>query len=470
MTSNVVTVLPPTSGIKDAPTRGFLDALANLLDARSGYTNKDAPERFITAAEFQGLTNRALVQAFTSSGGGIGPGGGGAGGKIPSARDINDAIDNISDFIKKTLIYQLLGEEFGLIDIASLREGVATAQAGISQVQKTVTDKDQALASAINTIWAAIGGSSAVIQDGSLASATPSTATATRWNQVQAAVTDPNTGQVSSTSILQESRSYASNADGKFNSIYSVRAQVSTGGRTVVGGFGLSATSGAGSSEGPRIDFGVRADTFFIAATSETPDAPTQIAQGSTIPFMVLTSPQVVNGVTYAPGVYIKKATIGAASIGTAEIAELAVTTAKIREASIDTLRVQGNAITGLAFGEGGGGTLPASGTAWLASASLIMPAGSSGCLATIFINMAGNGGSATISIAVLRNGVPIRAVGVSVTGGFFNTFTVPVFDPSPAAGLNTYTLQIENPSSGPGSNASVFFNTPAIVISGAKR
>lgn len=332
MTSNAVSVLPPTSGVSDPATRGFLDALTNLLDARSGYTNKDAPERFITAAEFQGLTNRALVQAFSSGGSGIAPGSGGVGDGVPSVADINTSIDNLADFIRKSLIYQILGEQTDLIDISSLRQRIDAAQAGINRVNTIVTGNDMALASAVNTIWAAIGGTEAVIEDGSLAAATPNTAEATKWDQVVASVTDPNTGLVNAASIVQELDAYASNADGKFNSTYSVRAQVSVGGQTVVGGFGLSATSGAGSGAGPTIDFGVRADKFFISATSETPDAATQISQGSSIPFMVLTSSQLVNGVWYGPGVYIKKAVIGDATIGSAQIADLAVTNAKIGE------------------------------------------------------------------------------------------------------------------------------------------
>ena len=330
VTPNRVSVLPPTDGIKDSETRSFLDALSNLLDARSGYTNKASPDRFITAAEFQGLANRAIVQAFGGGGPGGFLGGGGAGDDIPSAADVNNAIDNLADFITKTLIYQKLGEQFDLIDIDDLRNGIAQAQAGIRRVEETRTGADLALASAINTIWAAIGGSSAVIEDGALASANPNSAEATRWSQVQSAVRDPNTGETSSTAILQETRTYASNADGKFNSIYSVRAQVSVGGQTVVGGFGLSATAGAASGSGPTIDFGVRADKFFIAATSETPSAATQISQGSQIPFMVLTSNQVVNGVMYPPGVYIKRAVIGEATIGSAQIADAAITNAKI--------------------------------------------------------------------------------------------------------------------------------------------
>lgn len=526
---NAIGVVPPTIGIKDPATRAVLDSLVNILDARSGHIDRSSPERFITASEFGGLVDRALVSAF----GGIGASGAGTGGGTPTAADVGSAIDNLADSIRKSLIYQLLGEQFDLVDISQMRQRigalvsradtiagrvstlvidmetgfteereawtsadasitsaldaavsrigaseaaiiseqttratadsaltsslsaaisrigaseaailaeqttratadtaittsvtaavsrVAAAEAAIVTEQTTRATADSALgtslsaitarvgtaeaaivseqtaratadtalttslnavtatlgttqanvaneinvrasqdmvlASAINTLWSSIGGSTAVIQDGSLASATPSSSVATRWNQVVASVTDPNTGNVNSTSIKEDLNSYASNADGKFNSIYSVRAQVAVGGQTVVGGFGLAATAGAASGGGPTIDFGVRADKFLIAATSETPNAAAQIAQGSAIPFMVLTTSQVVNGAIYGPGVYIKKAVIGDATIGTAQIANAAITTAKIGDASITNAKI-GNEISSSNYYPGSSG------------------------------------------------------------------------------------------------------------------
>lgn len=512
--TNAVSVLPPTSGIQDSATRSFLDALTNMLDARSGYTNKDAPERFITAAEFQGLTNRALYQAFAQ--GGMAPGSGGDK-DIPSAEEINDSIDNLSDFIRKTLVYQILGEEIGLIDISELRHRVSElgsgifreekvretadealagsissvqvqlgqVQAGVSQEILTRATKDLALASAINTVWAAIGGSQAVIQDGALAAATPNSSQATKWNQVVASVTDPNTGLVNSTSIKQELNSYASNADGKFNSIYSVRAQVSVGGQTVVGGFGLSATAGAGSAQGPTINFGVRADTFFIAATSATPDAATQIGQGSSIPFMVLTSNQVVNGVTYGPGVYLKKAVIGAATIGTAQIADLAATTAKIDNLAVtngkianlqvDTLKIAGNAVTVTNLAQGGSNSLPGGGETILCDVYVDMGSlGSTGSSGVVLQGYAavvpGSDASASMIITRLRDGAVLGDTPNSLRGGFYTGLTVFGWDPAPNVGSNGYRLRIWSPTSGPGSNVGATIASSALVASGGKR
>lgn len=203
--------------------------------------------------------------------------------------------------------------------ISQLGQATTAAITGEAQTRST---QDQSLARAINTMWANMGGNSAVIEDGALANSGQSGAQATRWNQVVAAVTDPNTGQVNSTSIRQELNSYASRADGSLNSIYSVRAQVATNGRTVVGGISVAATNGAGSSQGPTIDVGVRADKFFIAATADTPSGATQLASDNTVPFMVLTQYEWIYGKLYAPGVYIKRAVIGEATIGSAQIAD----------------------------------------------------------------------------------------------------------------------------------------------------
>ena len=230
------------------------------------------------------------------------------------------------------------------VNLAISQMGQSTLSA-VQQETETRSTKDRALARAINTLWASVGGSEAVIEDGSLAQTGVNSAQATKWNQVQAAVTDPNTGKISSTSIRQELNSYADKANSTLNSIYSLRAQVTTAGNTVVGGFSLAATQGAGTNQGPTIDFGVRADKFFIAATAETPNAEAQIAMGNAMPFMVLTKTEMVYGKSYPPGVYMKRAVLGQAVIDSAQIADAAITTAKIKDAAINTAQIADAAI-----------------------------------------------------------------------------------------------------------------------------
>lgn len=110
----------------------------------------------------------------------------------------------------------------------------------------------------------------------------------------------------------------------------------------VMSGFGLISELINGQV---RSQFGVNADTFFIGNP----------ANGKK-PFVVLTSPGIINGVsvpagTYIDSAYIPDATITSAkiadaSITTAKIANASITTAKIGVAEIDTLRIQGRAVT----------------------------------------------------------------------------------------------------------------------------
>lgn len=300
---NRVQTLPPTIGIKDPDVRSFLDALSNAWDHRNGITDQSSPDRFITAEEFKGLASQAVVETLGSALGASAPGFGGEGG--PGS--VGDVIHAISDEIKKSLLYQILGTPYADINLSDLRQKINASvdqasaffaqerqarasadqaltsqltiqasqigqnQAAITTETQTRVNKDNAIASAVNNIWAAIGGNAAVIQDGQLAQVAPSGSQATRWTQVQSEVIDPNTGTSKVASIRQDFSAFSDKVNNKFGSMYSVRAQVTSGGRTVVGGFGLSALDGP---DGPTIDFGVRADTFWVAGLDGTADIP----------------------------------------------------------------------------------------------------------------------------------------------------------------------------------------------------
>jgi hypothetical protein len=296
--------LLPTSGITDPHVRKYLDRLAAVLDERSNGDN-----RFISSGEFNQMVGN-VVAGIAS--GGVTGGNGAAPGPTGS-------LETLTQAIRSSIVFQLLEQQVSVDDINAVRAHLdgafAEAQAGMTAEAERRTTETTSLASAINKIWSLVGGSTAVISDGVLATTNPSAATATKWNQVIAAVTDPNTGNVNSASILQETRTYANNTDSTLNALYTVRAQVSSGGQTIVGGFGLAATSGAGSAQGPTIDFIVRADKFAIAATASTPSVAAQLADLTT-PFMVVTAPTTVGGVTYQPGTYIKNAFIGKLTAG----------------------------------------------------------------------------------------------------------------------------------------------------------
>lgn len=434
MSNNKVSQLPPTLGIKDPEVRQFLDALTNAWEMRSGNTNKDSPERFLTAGEL--IDGMASIRNSSSGNGGR-PGSG----VLPGGQSgsVSSAISDLESSIRQGVLYQILTTPLDLISLRPLRERIdqtissiqsldtgiretnkslttstesmtlqidsavsrigqaeaaiineastrasmdqattmvlsqaisriqgaeaaivqeqitranadsattsslsaalsriGSAESAISFEENTRTTKDNALASAINSIWASIGGNQAVIQDGQLAAVTPSAVSATRWSQVQAAAIDPATGQPTSAILRQEVVAYASQVDNKLNAIYSVRAQVSRNGQTVVGGFGLAAVGGAYGAVGPKISFGVTADEFFIAPPASSSDfIDAQLINSNTpttFPFIALATPQTVGGVTYQPGVYMRKASIGDLSVDTLKIAGEAVIVPRFSE------------------------------------------------------------------------------------------------------------------------------------------
>lgn len=146
-----------------------------------------------------------------------------------------------------------------------------------------------------------------------------------------------------STASVEESKI---SIDG-INAQYTIKLDV--GGR--VSGFGLM-------SSATQSDFAINADKFWIAP-------PTGTSKGKS-PFMVLSSPQTINGTVVPAGTYMDSTFIHKAAIDTAQIRDaaiktaqiddlavksanidnLAVTTGKIANLAVDTLKIAGNAVT----------------------------------------------------------------------------------------------------------------------------
>jgi len=191
-------------------------------------------------------------------------------------------------------------------------------EAGLTTEISARVNNRAALATAINTIWTMFGSESqAIAQSGDSLQSNAIASQAVKWDQVQAAVTDPDTGRVSSAAILQESRAYANGVENKLEAMYTVRAQVTSGGRTMVGGFGI--VGGVNDVTAyPEFDFGVRADTFWIGTPSG--------ADIQRVPFVVITSaPHTADdGVTYNDvGVWMSTAMIASATITYAQIEDV---------------------------------------------------------------------------------------------------------------------------------------------------
>ncbi len=100
---------------------------------------------------------------------------------------------------------------------------------------------------------------------------------------------------------VQTEQSVRANETGHLGALYTVRMQLSQGGQKVVGGFGLSGTSSG--TAGATIDFGVLANSFWVAA-------PNGSGVANVKPFSVQTTAQTVNGVVVPAGVYMDAAYI----------------------------------------------------------------------------------------------------------------------------------------------------------------
>lgn len=145
---------------------------------------------------------------------------------------------------------------------ARLDQAESSFQASLSDESRARVDEDEALSSRITT------------------------AQATANNAVAA---------------VQTEQSVRANETGHLGAQYTVRMQLGQGGQQVVGGFGLSGTSS--ETAGARIDFGVLANSFWVAA-------PNGSGVSNVKPFSVQTTSQTVNGVVVPAGVYMDAAYI----------------------------------------------------------------------------------------------------------------------------------------------------------------
>lgn len=136
-------------------------------------------------------------------------------------------------------------------------------------------------------------------------------------------------GSAISAAVAVESSARAA-LDGSVHALYTLRVQTTADGRTVVGGFGLAATSTVGG--GSEITFGVRADRFYVGAPSSATGV------GDILPFVIQTTPTTINGVAVPIGVWMDAAFILRGSITNAQIGNATIDDAKITSLSVAKL------------------------------------------------------------------------------------------------------------------------------------
>jgi hypothetical protein len=137
---------------------------------------------------------------------------------------------------------------------------------------------------------------------------------------------------------LQTTQTTLATLDGRASTAYNVRTQITAGGRTVIGGFGLMGNSAA--APGSEIEFGVLANRFWVGAPAGSGIADSQF-------FTLQTTTWTDNGVTRPAGMFVDAAFIKNLSALYATIANLVaddITAANISASQITAgaLRVGG--------------------------------------------------------------------------------------------------------------------------------
>lgn len=337
----VIPSIPPISSIADRATRDVLDALVKGWQLRNAQTGRDA-DRFVTRGEIDALAVGSVRGAIAS--GGIVIEGAGIGGK-----SVGEVIAGLTGQITESMLFKTLGERINWIDkpgglLAQVNEhgsvivtlqtetaqtlqiqiihgkAIGDLEAGLVAEEAFRLTNETALSEVLNTLWAAVTGSVALVQDGTLTKVNNFAALSSKWVQLQAEVFG-SPGQPSIRTALSQEASVRANRDGTLEAQYTIKIDQNG----YVSGFGLASTA---RNSTPVSEFIVRADRFAIGS----PAGPGIL--DPIVPFIVLTTPTVVDGVDVPAGVYIKDAFI--------------------QNATIDTLKIKGGAITETLVASGG--------------------------------------------------------------------------------------------------------------------
>ncbi|HRI97192.1 MAG TPA: DUF1983 domain-containing protein [Nocardioides sp.] len=154
-----------------------------------------------------------------------------------------------------------------------------------------------------------------------------------------AKVDTPTVGNNPTYAALQTEATVRAGETGHISSKYTVRTELTADGRTVVGGFGITGTSGG--TAGPTIDFGVLADRFWIGAPTGSGDI------DDILPFFVQTTNTTLNGEPVLKGVYIDEVFIRSGSITRVKIGDAAIDDAKVANLSAAKLTVGDGTVGG---------------------------------------------------------------------------------------------------------------------------
>ena len=208
---------------------------------------------------------------------------------------------------------------------------------------------------------------------------------ATATSALAREVTTLETTVGENTASLQETKEVVDGIKGE----YTLKLDVGN----KVAGFGLVNNVGEPSA------FDIRADRFSISAPVGKPND----VNGNS-PFMVLTTPQNIDGVQVPAGTYMRDFYAPRGSIDTLQVADGAITTAKIGNLQVDTAQIANGAIETAKIGNAQVDTLQIKGQAVSITTALDVPteADENGQYNLVFARYANSSGEKIIASAVM--------------------------------------------------------------------
>jgi hypothetical protein len=277
---------------------------------RNGHT-RDTDERFLTVKDLKdGI-------AISINGGRSGAGGG-APDTGSAANAVGQMLTDLVDSITSSRLWLLLGSRIQRIEMPEWFRGRFGAE--VRTVQNQITNATNALAEQITTAITNVAGNVAIAQQELRAVSDLTGATAEALTRLQVDVFGPDGITANAETALR----LAGGIEGTIKGSWTVKFDI----YGYVTGIGLGVESGGGSVGGTPIStFGVRADRFFIGSPADQNAALTTYNSSTNVPFIVVSTPQVINGRTYYPGTYINTAFIHNAHVDTLHIAGQAVIT-----------------------------------------------------------------------------------------------------------------------------------------------
>lgn len=358
--------------------------------------------------------------------------------------------------------------------------------ASISSEQTARANADGALSTRIDTAQSTANNAHAALNTEQQTRASQDNALSQRIDTVQTTVGN-NTASI---------QTQQQSIDGLYAQ-YTVKLDVN--GR--VSGFGLASSNDVS-------DFAIRADKFYITPPEGT-------GKGDS-PFMVLTTPQTINGTVVPSGTYIKSAYIYDGSIDNAKIKDGAITNAKIGNAQIDNAKIADASITSAKIGVAQVDTLQIAGEAVIVprvqftptqfdfysidteeiiNSITIDPKGGAVSISfgfeKLYANVNSKGVNPRVILRIKRNGTVLRTLTYDAAlnyqtgenGSYFssgectaNNITLPTMLDVPAGGVATYEITLESVGLNAGKNSTQRADSPVQItarslhIIGAKR